>query len=386
MTERCIAHLPELIAALPPHIRACCDRALFVERSTGYANPPPSMYAWLEQQFHTVDAVRTQTIVRVTNRLTLDTAMYNPLRALRPLEADASTGIDPDAALEQVIASYAGSSDMFRDPLRSTPADKFGRIRGRHCVTASNVAKYDGWHGLVIFDEFHPLRFNRDQLHDYFANALRWIAHAHRADPTSRYPLITWNCLWKAGASIIHGHLQMILSKHMAVGQIERWRQAGIAYRQQYDSNLLTDLGAIHTTLDLGIPVADGVTGYATLTPIKDREVVILQSSRLEPDMWNDPEAQDIRLALQPLWDSVYAILRALIDGQQMRSFNLAVYLPPCASTDEDWSDMPVCARIVDRGKPMSRAVNFGAMEMFAGSIISIDPFSVAADIRDYLA
>ena len=38
--------------------------------------------------------------------------------------------------------------------MEGTPEDVFGRIRGRHCITASNVAKYDGFHAVVIFDPY----------------------------------------------------------------------------------------------------------------------------------------------------------------------------------------------------------------------------------------
>ena len=55
---------------------------------------------------------------------------------------------------------------MFARPLTDTTADVFGRIQGRFCVTASNVAKYDAWHGLIIPNEAQPLHFSAEQLED----------------------------------------------------------------------------------------------------------------------------------------------------------------------------------------------------------------------------
>src|SRR5256885_13484912 len=47
-------------------------------------------------------------------------------------------------------------NDPFCQPETGTPADTFGRIRGEHGTTASNVAKHDGYHGALAFDEHDP--------------------------------------------------------------------------------------------------------------------------------------------------------------------------------------------------------------------------------------
>lgn len=365
-----IAQLPDLIAALPAAQAAIAERLLFVERVQGHTTVPPAMHDWLRRYFGDPQRVTEQTIVRVTNRQTLDTALYNPLRALRPHD----DGGDGDADLEAILASFAGPGNVFADPLQMTTADPFGRIRGEYCVTASNVAKYDGWHGLVIFDEFHPLRFDWRQFRDYFSVAMRWLRTAHQLDPAARYPLITWNCLWKAGASLTHGHLQMTLSHGMACGIIERWRRAAVAYGEQHTTGYCADLATLHAALGLGFSTDPAVSGFATLTPIKDRELVLFSSPAPAADWPGD---------LTALWQSAYTALRGLIDDQGVRSFNLAFYLPPLSATAEPWHALPPLIRIVDRGNPLPRSVNFGAMELFAASVITADPFAVAARLRN---
>lgn len=386
------AHLPELIAALPAEMQELAHRLLSVERTYGQAVPPPEMTDWIVQHFGGVEQVREQTIIRVTNLATLDSASFNPLRARRPQERETAGPLSSDATLEHLIAAQAGENDTFRDPLRGTTADCFGRIEGRFCVSASNVAKYDGWHGLVIFNEFHPLRFTRDQLLDYFGVAVRWLATAHQHDPQARYPMITWNCLWKSGASITHGHMQMTLSRGMASGQVERARRAALAYRNQYNRNLCHDLWLLHAALGLGCCGPDKndeqdereqVRGYVSLTPIKDREVVLLGSIPDREQHWGrEHNAAALRASLEPLWEHTWNVLRNLIDVQGVRSFNLAVSLPPAGPSPEPWDDMPVRVRLVDRGDPTTRLVNFGAMELFASSVITADPFAVAALLR----
>jgi len=39
---------------------------------------------------------------------------------------------------------------------------------------------------------------------------------------------------------------------------------------------------------------------------------------------------------------------------------------------------MPVVVRLVDRGDPLNRTSDFGAMELYAASVVSSDPFRVA--------
>lgn len=373
--------LPERIAALPAGVRELAERLLAVDRMQGRTVPPQAMTEWIIQHFGGVVQVQEQTILRVTNLITLDTACFNPLRAHRPQERGGTDEGDPDVLLEHMIAAQAGPSDPFRDPWNGTTADCFGRIVGNYCLSASNVAKYDGWHGLVIFHEFHPLRFTRPQLLDYFDVALRWLLEAHRHDPQACYPLITWNCLWKSGASLTHGHLQMILSRGMASGKIEQLRRAVVAYRQTFGSNFFADLCQLHGALGLGFgPGHDPLTttarpcGYVSLTPVKDREVVLLGEEGGEQPL--------LPHRLIPLWELTYETLRNLIDQQRVRSFNLVVVLSPLAPTPESWEDLPVHVRIVDRGDPTTRLVNVGAMELFANSVITVDPFLVASMLR----
>jgi len=389
-----IAHLPELVAALPAALRDRCNQLFLVERVQGQAIPPPPMHPWVEQHFGSVEAVTTQTIIKVTNRLTLETAVYNPLRARRPLDSGRNSASSADAALEAAIAAYAGEQDTFRNPEQGTTADTFGRIRGAHCVSASNIAKYDGWHGLVIFNPFHPLTFTRAQLRDYFDVALRWLVAAHQTDPRARYPLITWNCLWKSGASITHGHLQMVLSQQAPFGKVEQQRRSRTEYQQRTGRDLSDDLYLLHEALGLAVTHSSDVRGYVTLTPIKDRELTLesatipalaqLQATGTPPVHGPPLDAAALSAALVPLWDATYTALRHLIEQQGVRSFNLVAELPPLAPVTEAWGDARARVRVVDRGDPLSRMVNFGAMELYAGSIINTDPFALAAVLRPY--
>jgi hypothetical protein len=358
-----INELPELVETLPSELKHTFDQIFQVSLVQGRIVPPATMRSWIEKYFGAPDIADLQAILKIRNRLTLEATLFNPLRRKRPVGPAAS------ADLDTLIDTTLAAGDIFRDPLNDTPADLFGRIEGKHCISASNVAKYDAWHGLVIFHEAHPLRFSREQLQDYFSTAYRWLKAAHAYDTTARYPMITWNSLWKSGASLVHGHLQTALSHDGPYVEVERWQRAAQELQSRDGSTYLTALGEIYRALDLCFYQQDGIEGYASLTPFKDRELLL----------WGDfGSVEEFPSALA---DATFTALRRLIERERVRSFNLAIYIPPFGAS-EQWL-LPWCVRIVDRGDPRSRMSDIGAMEMFGSPVVSSDPFAVAAALRD---
>lgn len=352
-----ITDLPDLVEALDPGERAVFERIFEVSATTGRLVPPAGMRPWIEKSFGSVDAVREQRIVRVTNRVTLEGTLFNGLRAVRPMD----TGTDLE--LEQEIASTAG--DPFCNPEEGTPADTFGRVRGEHSVTASNVAKYDGYHGLVIFDDHNPLHLTPEKVDDYLTVGLEWHRRVLEEDPEARYFFPMWNCLWRAGGSIIHGHVQLAAARGAHYPKVERLRRDAAAYAARCGGDYFDDLYRVHAALGLDLPCPEGVRGFAGLAPVKEKEIWLLGRSL---------EDRSLRRA-------VGAVLRSCVDELGVRSFNAAFLLPPIPGGRE-WSGFPAVVRIVDRGDPAGRTSDIGAMELYAASVVASDPFRVAEALR----
>lgn len=350
-TRKDIAHLSALVDALPA-LEKARTRALFhISTSVGVVDPPPEMHDWIRGFFGSLEATLAQTIVKVTNLWTLEGALFNSLRASRPMEAKVSGDLEAE-----IRAKLKGP---FATPLTGTPADSFGRVRGKRCITASNIAKYDGYHGVVVFDEPYPLAFDAEAVSDYLDTAWEWARRAHAEDPDARYFFFMWNCLWKAGASILHGHAQMTMTRGLHYARVEAWRRAGVNYRLTHGRNYFQDLFEAHRAL--GLTLTWGSTRVlASLTPIKEKEVLLIA----------DTLDEDLKGAL-------YRVLRCYIDRLGVRSFNVALYLPPLAPAPEDWSGFPAILRVVDRGDPLNRTADIGAMELYAASVVSSDPFRV---------
>jgi galactose-1-phosphate uridylyltransferase len=363
--ERRITDLDALVEGLPTEEREIANRLFDVRATTGRLEVPEEMQGWVEKNFGSIDAVREQRIVRVTNRMTLDGTLFNELRASRPFDAAADNG--PEVARREIEETHG---DPFCAPEKGTPADVFGRVRGAHSTTASNVAKYDGFHGLVVFDDHDPLAFTHEKVDDYVSVALEWIERALAADPEAKYPFLMWNCLWRAGSSVIHGHAQVTATSGAHYPKVERLRRAALQYESAYGSDYFWDLYQVHEALGLGITPPPGsapkVRGFASLTPVKEKEVVLL--------------GPDLGEHLRHLLASV--VMRYTRD-LGVSSFNVAFYLRPSAPTEEDWSSFPVVIHVVDRGDVANRTSDIGAMELYAAPVVSSDPFQVAHLLKE---
>src|SRR2546421_2109350 len=244
-TRPSIAELEERIAALPPEARAAAERIFAVSSTVGRLDPPPEMREWIVKQFGSVDAVLAQRIVKVTNLVTLEGALFNDLRARRPLEVKGA-----DEVRETIERSR---NDPFCHPETGTPADTFGRIRGEHGITASNIAKYDGYHGVLVFDEHDPLApMDAEIIRDRLLTARRWALAANEEDPSSKYYFLIWNCLWRAGGSIVHGHMQMTATRGMHYPKIEQLRRQAIAYDQRHRRDYFDDLWRVPAGIGVG--------------------------------------------------------------------------------------------------------------------------------------
>jgi len=352
-----IGDLPALVAALPAPERARFDRLIRVTHATGELRPPESMHAWITKLFGSVAAVEQQTIVKTTNLVTLEGTLFNALRASRPFESGHSEEVD------EVVSSGAG--DPFCKPLEGTPEDVFGRIQGKYAITASNVAKYDAFHGVIVFNEHNPLSFTQASISDAIDVGLEWAQRVLKVDAEAKYLFFLWNCLWKSGASILHGHAQVVATRDLHFAKVEAMRRQAEVYRATTGSSYFEDLVGAHRSLGLVHDVGD-TSIVVSLTPIKEKEVLLIA-----PDL-----TSDLRLA-------VWKVLDCYVHHLGVTSFNLVIYMPPLAPADEDWASFPRVVRIVDRGEATNKTADVGAMELYASSVVSSDPFRVAAALQD---
>lgn len=343
-----ILKLPEAIKRLTPAKKRAVNSIFTVTRDEGQCVVPSAMHAWAAKQFGGVAKLERQPIVRVTDTVIEQGTLFNALRASRPVHREGS--------VKHTELAQQAASEPFRHVLASTPADSFGRIYGPTEVTASNVAKYDALHGLVIFNRADPLSFTKHEVVDHFQTAVKWLEGAHKHDPEGLYPVIAWNCLWKAGASLVHGHMQTLLGKHRHYAWMERLRAATRSFKRKTKRDYFTELAKAHEALRLGKRVGAHQV-FASVTPRKEKEVVILSK---EAD------------------DALFGLIHHALRGYRslgVESFNVVMLLPPL---DGSWKGWPVITKLVDRGSLGSRTTDIGVMELYLDqSVVASDPVQV---------
>lgn len=316
--------------------------------TVGELQIPPTMEEWATKQFGSVSVLTQQRLFKITNKVLQRGVIYNEIRSLRPQTK--SQPIDDALILEEA------TKPPFNDPENLTPADVFGRIQGKYCLTAANVAKYDKWHSVVIFQEPHPLKWSEEQIVDYIDVASQWFQKVHEHDKTALFPLFQWNCLWRAAASIVHGHMQLSVAQWQPYTEIEFMRTQTLAYQQETGRNYFQDYFELHQKLGLGFEV-DNMQVIIPIDGKKEREVQLY--------------IPDFNAKFASLF---YRILKTYRDQLGIESFNVAGYLKPFTSKIE-WGHMPILIRLIDRGSLQNKGSELGIMERFAQEVITNDPY-----------
>jgi len=351
-----IIDLPSIVVGLKEDEKQLFNRFFSVQASTGTLVVPEEMKPWVEKSFGSVANVESQKIIKVFNKLAFEAALFNDLRARRPMEAKT----DEDA-LKTINESIG---DPFCKPLTGTPADSFGRVKGKYCITASNVAKYDALHGLVVFKSHNPLEFTEKELQDYFSTAMKWFDKAYKNNKNAAYPFLLWNCLWRSGASIIHGHFQLVLSESLHYAEAEYYNKIRREYADNFKGDYFADLFKLHQLIGLGFEQKK-IKVFANIAPRKDKEITIL-AEKLDKQCVS----------------AIYKVANCLVKDLGVMSFNFSAILPPINNSME-WNGFPVIARMVSRGPLSNKTSDIGGMEMYVRSnVIETDPYKVFEKIK----
>ncbi|MCG2829258.1 hypothetical protein [Methanothermobacter sp. K4] len=295
-----------------------------------------------------IESAENQRIISIYNRWTGEGSLFNSMRLKKP-------AMDTESArrvLDELIEDKKRCD--FCRPELYTPEDDFGRVVGRHSITASNIAKYDAWSGLLIFRKHDPLDFTLEEFSDYLITASKWFKMAEKSSGL-HFPFMVWNCLPRAGASQIHGHMQLLLGRR-PYARIAFLDDVSRRYRKRYGSSYHDDVFSVHHALGLGVE-SGGAFIYASITPLKEKEIIMT----FKTDAFRNSDLQNY----------LFKILRCLIDECGVYSFNLSMH--PFNAEME----IPGIIRIVDRGNIASASSDMGGMELFGSSVIGSDPYII---------
>ncbi len=311
-----------------------------------------------------IENLENQNIINIYNRWTKQGTLYNSLRSLRP-------GMVPNNSKNNILFQniiVASKKDCdFCTPEKNTPKDIFGRVKGKYSITASNIAKYDVWSSLVIFKKHNPLDFNMQEFSDYIDTAFKWFNRVYGMDKNYRFPFFVWNCLPRTGASIIHGHAQILMTRDRPYAQVEVLKRVGHEYKKETKRDYFNDLYTIHKSLGLSHET-EGVKVFTNITPVKEKEITIISNETPS----NSDQTKKV----------IFKCLRCLVDVLGLQSFNMSI---SCPAINGDDGDIPYIIQIVDRGDLSKSTADIGGMELYGSTVVADDPFYIIKSLREYL-
>ena len=317
-----------------------------------------------ETTHQVVERIKNQQIVKTYNKWTGEGALFNSLRTSRP-GMNRQNMEKEKKQLDKLLDESIGDCD-FCQPDKYTPEDVFGRVVGDHSITASNIAKYDVWSGLVIFKKHNPLDFNLTEVSDYLRTAFSWFMEVYQENHHYKFPFLVWNCLNKAGASQVHGHAQVLMTQNIPYAKIQGLRLVREKYKESTHCDYLKDLIQAHRSLGLTHSMGE-IDLFTSITPTKEKEVIIIS-----------PESPSESKEAKKM---IYKTLRCFIDIMGVWSFNFSISGP----TMDGAYESPYIMHLVDRGSPFKPTTDIGGMELYGSVVVGDDPYKVIEQLKSYL-
>jgi len=315
----------------------------------------------IESKNEVIERIQTQKVIKTYNKWTGEGSLFNSLRAGRPGMKPQERSKEQEKVQEYIEKSKENCD--FCHAEKYTPEDIFGRVHGKHCITGANIAKYDAWNSMVFFKKHNPLDFTLEELSDYIETGFNWFKKVNNHDKQFVSPIFIWNCLPKAGASQVHGHAQVLITKNVYYARTQFLRKNFRNYMHLTGHNLFKDTYKVYNAL--GLALDNEVNGFASLTPLKEKEFIIISR--------DNPSASD------DIKEAIYRVLRCYIDDLGVNSFNLAISYPSFGETF-----LPYVIRIVDRGSIFKSTSDIGAMELYGSSVISDDPYNIIKAVNEF--
>lgn len=313
--------------------------------------------------------IENQTVVTSYNRYTEEYSMFNEVRRYRPGYQE-KLSPENEHIIQQAITDSEGADKCDFCSMERTAVDVFGRIESKHCYTASNIAKYEQWHGLIVSKAHSPLIFDKEMLQDYMETAHEWYRRVNKLDPEAQFPHLMWDAGKRASASQIHQHLQMIITQDRYLTRTEHTRAASVRFEQDYALNYWEELIAIHESLGLAVRAGPTIV-LSYITPIKEREMIIVTENSHHPSFGR----------------AIAAALHALTDDMGCRAFSLAISFAPLDNKGNTaFGPFPAMARVVDRGSPLDARSDVGAMEFYGANNVGADPYHIMPFLRKQVA
>jgi UDPglucose--hexose-1-phosphate uridylyltransferase len=167
------------------------------------------------------------------------------------------------------------------------PADVLadGRVRAGDAVLFANLFSIGAYHPVIALGATHFLRlaeFTPGLLSDGFRAAQDFLLHVYQRDPAARFSAVCANYLLPAGASLVHPHLQMLVTP-MAYSYQARMINAAQVYLRKSGRCYFNDLASQEMRAgERYIGQQGGWHWIASFSPLGSNEIMAIHEH--EPD------------------------------------------------------------------------------------------------------
>jgi UDPglucose--hexose-1-phosphate uridylyltransferase len=308
-----------------------------------------------------------------------DTSVYNPLLKGK---AKAFFGDSDPALIQRLVEESAKTCIFCPDRVeKSTPQYRpelvpGGRIRIGEALLFPNLFAIGKYHAVVSLSNAHFLKlseFNPCLLENGFRAAREFLKAVYRHDQSSLYVSVNVNYLFPAGASLVHPHLQMLVTP-VAYSYQGRLMKACGTYYQKKGSAYHADLIDAEKKAGSRYIAQTGHWHWMTaFSPLGSNEVTAVHERESDIAFLSDADFRDLSLGIS----------KVLVFYEKLGhlSFNYALY----AARQPHAGDGHRCLmRIINRQNlyPNYRNDDYFLQKMLQSELIINLPEELAPKLR----
>ncbi|MFQ5711274.1 MAG: hypothetical protein ACE5GD_05780 [Candidatus Geothermarchaeales archaeon] len=256
-----------------------------------------------------------------------------------------------------------------------------GRIRRRSVVVFPNLFPFGEHHAICVISKAHYLELcdiSRDMWLNSLLSCIDFLKRIHEKDRRIRYPIVGFNYMPPAGASIFHPHLQ-ILMDWKASSALSELMGKSLRYHEENKSCFWSDLLESEEAIGERHIGNTGVFSWiSSFAPSGNNEVVGVMRQPASCITEMD------RRSVGDLADGLSKVLKGLWLDRGVRSINLSVYSGPLGDGVDECFRLHV--KIFSRPTFKSHCVNDrGFMEtLHFETVVQTSPEDTARDLRKY--
>ncbi|MDH4232765.1 MAG: hypothetical protein OEW04_12145 [Nitrospirota bacterium] len=196
-----------------------------------------------------------------------------------------------------------------------------GRIRLGEALLFPNLFSIGKYHPVVSLSKAHFLKlseFSSQLIGNGLAAASKFLKTVYHADTSVSYAVINANYLFPAGASLVHPHLQMLITP-VAYSYHERLIEACNTYHQKFGSCYHSDLIAEEKKTGLRYIAQQGGWHWMTaFSPMGSNEVIAVHEGEGDFALLSDADLRSLSYGISKVL-SFYEVLGHL-------SFNYSIF------------------------------------------------------------